>query len=82
MPGADLRLDGSILEEHLKQFIEELPPRRKEAFMLSRYDGLSHREIAVRMKLTPRTVNTHIVLALRYLRSRVEALQTIGGHEE
>ena len=43
--------------------------------MLSRYEGLSHSEIAQVMGLTPRTVNTHIVLALKDLRKRLGALQ-------
>ena len=82
MPSADQRLDGSILETYLRKFIDELPPRRRQAFVLSRYHGLSHKEIAAEMKLTSRTVNTHIVLALRYLRSRVAALQEIKAHGE
>jgi len=75
------QLDHQMLQNRIKQFIDELPPRRRQAFMLSRYSGMSHKEIAAEMNLTPRTVNTHIVLALRTLRARVEALQTDGSHE-
>ena len=64
-----------MLDERLRMFIEQMPDRRREAFMLSRYEGLSHEEIAQVMKLTPRTVNTHIVLALKDLRNRLGALQ-------
>ena len=74
-PSQDDQLDSRLLEAHLKTYIEELPPRRRQAFMLSRFGGLSHKEIAETMGLTPRTVNTHIVLALRTLRSRFEALK-------
>ena len=52
-------------------WIDELPPRRREAFRLSRFDGLSHDEIARVMALTPKTVNNHIVLALQTLRERL-----------
>ena len=82
MPSADQRLDESILEDNLRKFIAELPPRRRQAFELSRFEGLSHKEIAAKMNLTSRTVNTHIVLALRSLRGRVAALQDIKAHEE
>ncbi len=75
--------DSSIAEEvsaqnlkHLLyRWIEMLPPRRAEAFVLSRYHGLSHREIATIMELSQRTVDTHILLALRELRRRMDALQ-------
>ena len=43
--------------------------------MLSRYQNLSHIEIADIMKLAPKTVNNHIVLALQHLRSRLLAHQ-------
>ncbi len=61
-------LDASDLNHRLQDWIKNLPPRRREAFMLSRYEGLSHEEIARVMGLTPKTVNNHIVLALQHLR--------------
>ena len=63
------------LEQLLLDWIEEMPDRRREAFCLSRFDGLSHEEIAEAMDLAPKTVNNHIVLALQYLRKR------LNGHE-
>ena len=76
-PAADEKIDASMLGVRLQRYIQELPPRRRQAFMLSRYEGLSHEEIAQVMNLTPRTVNTHIVLALKDLRKRLHALQTV-----
>lgn len=61
-------LDATDLGRLLHQWIDALPPRRREAFMLSRYEGLTHDEIARIMGLTPKTVNNHIVLALQHLR--------------
>ena len=74
-PAADQHVEASMLDKRLRQFIEQMPDRRREAFMLSRFEGLSHEEIAQVMSLTPRTVNTHIVLALKDLRNRLGALQ-------
>lgn len=71
---ADAALDAARLGAHLEAWIAALPARRREAFQLSRYQGLSHDEIADVMGLTPRTVNTHIVLALKDLRARLGAL--------
>jgi len=49
----------------LRMWIEQLPERQREAFELSRFDGLDHEEIAMVMAVSPRTVNNHIVEALK-----------------
>lgn len=51
-------------------WISELPERQREAFELSRFDGLNHEEIADVMDVSPKTVNNHIVTALQALRER------------
>ena len=53
-----------------------MPERRREAFRLSRYEGLSHEEIAPVMGLTPKTVNNHVVLALQHLRTRLRTYES------
>lgn len=65
------RLQSDLLEQQMEAWIEALPERRREAFRLSRYAGLSHEEIATSMSLSPATVNRHIVLALQTLRELV-----------
>ncbi len=70
----DEQIDFKVLEGKIHQWIESLPPRRQEAFKLSRFEGLSHAEIAEIMNITPRTVNTHVMLTLRELRMKLEAL--------
>lgn len=72
-PDDDAELTARTLEDRLRVWIDELPPRRREAFCLSRFEGLSHEEIAVAMDLAPKTVNNHIVLALQTLRQRLIA---------
>ena len=63
------------LSDRIHTWIADMPERRREAFVLSRFEGLSHDEIARVMNLTPRTVNNHIVLALTDLRSRLKAFE-------
>ena len=74
-PGSEETLATDELQRHLYRWIGELPPRRAEAFTLSRYHGLRHSEIAAIMDVSERTVDTHILLALRELRRRLDALQ-------
>lgn len=70
--------DGMALQRDLYQWIEELPDRQREAFELSRFEGLDHQEIAEVMECAPRTVNNHIVSALKTLRDRLQYSRT--GH--
>tara|TARA_R100001143_G_scaffold63575_1_gene72202 strand:- start:15669 stop:16247 length:579 start_codon:yes stop_codon:yes gene_type:complete len=56
------------LRELFSEWIRQLPDRQREAFELSRFDGLDHEEIADVMNVSPKTVNNHIVLALRTLK--------------
>jgi RNA polymerase sigma-70 factor (ECF subfamily) len=71
---ADLAADD--LESRLHLWIDELAPRRREAFCLSRFENMSHEEIADAMGLTPKTVNNHIVLALQQLRGKLNAFDS------
>jgi RNA polymerase sigma-70 factor (ECF subfamily) len=57
----------------LKGWIHELPERQREALELSRFHGMSHEEVAEAMGVSPRTVNNHLVKALRSIRDRVRA---------
>ena len=68
-------LDAQELHHRIQRWIDHMPARRREAFLLSRYEGLSHEQIACLMNLAPKTVNNHIVLALQYLRERLHALE-------
>lgn len=71
-------LAAKDLRQHLQAWIDQLPGRRAEAFVLSRYNDLKHSEIAAIMGISERTVDTHILLALRDLRGRLDALQSEG----
>lgn len=73
----------SELLEPLKQWIDELPDRQQEAFKLSRYEGLSHNEIAEIMDISARTVNNHIGAALNNLQEKYKTYKDVNdkNHE-
>jgi RNA polymerase sigma-70 factor (family 1) len=68
----DTQAGAQQLEERLWRWIGELTDRQREALVLSRFDGLSHDEVADVMGISPRTVNNHIVRALKHLRGRID----------
>jgi RNA polymerase sigma-70 factor (ECF subfamily) len=48
----------------LVRAIESLPPRCREAFVLNRFEGLSHQEVADRMSISRNMVAQHVARAL------------------
>lgn len=62
---------AELLGERIRAWADELPPRRREAFWLSRADGLSYAEIAAVTGTSVRTVENHVGAALRHLRDRL-----------
>jgi len=63
------------VEQKLPQWIEDLPDRQQEIFEMSRYEGLTHKEIGAILDISPRTVNNHINNALETLRECLEDLK-------
>ncbi len=71
-------MDAKRLGALMHRWIAALPPRRQEAFRLSRFEGLSHQEIAAVMSLSTQTVTKHIMLALQFLREKLNTFQATG----
>jgi len=59
------------LENFTGKIIEKLPRQQQLVFKLSRIEGLSHKEIAEQLHISPNTVKNHMVEALKTLRSHL-----------
>ena len=68
----ELESDSKPLASYFSQWISDLPRQQQRAFELSRYEGLTHDEIAEVMEIAPRTVNNHIVAALKTLKQQYD----------
>lgn len=66
-------LDFEELKDRLQQLVADLPEKCRLAYKL-REEGLSQREIAQQMKISESTVESHIVKALKSLRSGLTQL--------
>lgn len=55
----------------LARAIEGLPPIRRTVFQMSRFEGFSYAEIARALSISSKTVENHISLALKQLRSQL-----------
>lgn len=58
--------------EFVAQIIENLPPKRQMVFKMIREEGLSYREVADLLDISERTVEVHLKLAVKDLRTRIE----------
>ena len=68
----------SELRKAAEAAVEALPPRRREVFRLARIEGLTYREIAQVMDLSPQTVANQMSRALTDLH---RALDPLLGHD-
>ena len=59
---------ASELQETLKKGINLLPEKCREIFIMSRIQGLKNEEIATKLEISKRTVETQISKALKVLR--------------
>ena len=66
--------DVESLERLVEKAINDLPEQCRRVFELSRYEGLKYKEIAERLGISVKTVETHISNALKMLRITLKDL--------
>jgi len=71
-------LDYTFLKESLGKLVENLPPKRKQVFLISRNEGLSNKEIAQRLEISEKTVEDHMTKALAFLRGKMKELGLVA----
>lgn len=68
--------DASIQAQKIKnlnEVIQALPPKCKEVFLLSKYEGLKYQEIAAKQGISIKTVENQISLAYSKLRKALHS---------
>lgn len=70
-PGPAGRLEMKEMNQVLEDGIGRLPPQQQKVFRLSRFQGLSHAEIASEMGLSKRTVKNYMISAIQSLRDHL-----------
>lgn len=62
------KMSTSETTQHIAHSLQKLPRRRREAFMLHRFDGLSYADIAQRMRIPKAQVEQHVRIAMQTYR--------------
>lgn len=78
----DMQTSQKITYDSLYRFItdlvNQLPARRKEIFIKSRFEGLSIKEIADELKISHKTVENQLTDALKFIRTNLNK-ESISG---
>jgi len=64
-------LEGKELEKLIHSAIEALPEKCRLVFKMSRFEELSHREIAEKLNISTKTIENQITKALKFLRKNL-----------
>lgn len=66
-------LQSNNLETSYREILANMPEKRREVFMASRFDGLKYAEIADKMGLSQKTVEAHMSAAIKQLKEGLKA---------
>ncbi|MDN5210803.1 RNA polymerase sigma-70 factor [Fulvivirgaceae bacterium BMA12] len=72
-------VDYNELEELVAETLKGLPEKRRLVFELSRYKGLSNKEIAKEMDITVKTVESHLTHALKNFKAVFKKAEIIAS---
>ncbi|MBO9126621.1 MULTISPECIES: RNA polymerase sigma factor [unclassified Rhizobium] len=70
-PSAEQIAIGIHELRRISAIIDDMPPRARQVFLMSRVDGLTYAEIGTHLGISPKTVFSHMVVALERLRSEM-----------
>lgn len=72
-PAPQSKVELSAQTEYLLHRLQQLPRRRREAFVLHRFYGLAYTEIAQHMRISSNQVEQHIRIAMQACRQELKA---------
>lgn len=65
------QMEGNELQQRINRAIQNLHPRCRTVFLLSRKEQLSYRQIAEKLEISIKTVESHMTTALKLLREEL-----------
>ena len=66
----DFYLEGELVQR-LAEALRKMPPEFRQTFRMHRLEGMTHKEIAARLNVSPQTVNYRIGQTVRLLREEL-----------
>ena len=72
---AEFRIEEKELQSWFQSILAQLPEKRRNIFMMSRFEGLTYPEIATKLNITENTVDTQIRRSLDFLRKEIKKIK-------
>lgn len=69
--------DDEEAQARVRKCLDMLPPKQREVLTLRYFEGLKYTEIALRLGISPETVETHIKRAFRFFRNNLPTIMSI-----
>ncbi|MFA5328468.1 MAG: RNA polymerase sigma-70 factor [Prolixibacteraceae bacterium] len=70
--GSDQPMEANELRALIERAIDKLPEKSRQIYKLAWEENLSHKEIAKKLGIAPKTVENHVGIALRKLRESLK----------
>ena len=70
-------LEFNELKDRLDSIIGDLPANQKQIYFFSRNEGMSHKEIAKKLKISTKTVEYHISRSISFIKSRLSDFEMV-----
>ncbi len=71
-PNPEKAMEFQNMNDNILDVLNQLPPRCREVFILHRFRGLSHKQIAEQLNISPKTVENHMVNALLFFHKHLQ----------
>lgn len=65
--------DLNLVKKCIAEAVEQMPPQRRQVFLLRKEKDISYEEIAIELNISRNTVRNHMVKALQDIRSHLQA---------
>ena len=76
--GTEQQIAEKELQQQIQKALDELPPRVKEIYLLSREENLNTREIAEKLNLSEQTIKNQLTVALKHLRQALGSVTLVA----
>ena len=77
--GSEEVTNFDFLQEHYEDLLQQLPPKRKNVFELSRKQGLSNKDIAEKLGISIKTVENQMTKALAFFKENMDVYDVFWG---
>jgi RNA polymerase sigma-70 factor (ECF subfamily) len=67
----EIEYEYKELTEQLHDIVSHLPKRQKEVYILHSEEGLTYKDIAVKLQISVNTIENHMSMALKHIRAKL-----------